>query len=272
VDTIDRHELAARLLPVVHRAGAAIMGHYRAGVTARYKDNASPVTVADEEAEAILLAGLGDILPRVPVVAEEAVSAGRIPVVGDRFLLVDPLDGTREFVNRRDEFTVNVALIEHGVPVFGVVYAPALSELFLTTEPARAIEARLDPDAPCPTLDALGGQRLATRAPDMTRLTVVASRSHLDAETQAFIGRFKVAERTSAGSSLKFGLIARGTADLYPRFGPTMEWDTAAGHAVLAAAGGVVTCTDGAPFTYGKTAAGFRNPGFVAWGRASTST
>ncbi len=261
--------LAKALIPVAQAAGKAIMRHYRDGVATEYKDNWSPVTAADRDAEAIILTALAKILPGVPVVAEEEAAAGRIPATGSEFLLVDPLDGTREFVNKRDEFTVNIALIRDRRPVFGLVYAPAISaqDLYVTLAADRCAMGRIDPDGE-PALDAVAGLKpIKARTVDMDGLVVLASRSHMDDETRAFIARHKVKETRNAGSSLKFCVIARGDADLYPRFGPTMEWDTAAGQAVLAAAGGDVTMLDGTPFHYGKTDKAFLNPGFLAWGR-----
>jgi 3'(2'), 5'-bisphosphate nucleotidase len=263
----DFDSLARALIPVAQSAGAAIMRHYQAGVATEYKDNLSPVTAADRDAEAIILEALGKILPGVPVVAEEEASAGRIPSTGSEFLLVDPLDGTREFINKRDEFTVNIALIQNKRPMFGLVYAPATHELYVTTGSDRCVSACLHPDPKVTSAVGLELTPIQARPVDMNGLVVLASRSHLDDETRAFIDRHKVTEMRNAGSSLKFCVIARGDADLYPRFGPTMEWDTAAAHAVLAAAGGTVTMLDGAPFLYGKTQTAFLNPGFLAWGR-----
>ena len=262
----ELHDLARALVPVAQAAGRAIMVHYRAGVATEYKDNWSPVTAADRDAEAIILDALRGILPGVPVVAEEEAAEGRIPVVGAEFLLVDPLDGTREFVSERDEFTVNIALVRDRVPVFGLVYAPATHALYVTTASDACVTGRLEALGPPASLDALDVKPARARRAGPAGLTVLASRSHLDAETKAFIGGFKVAETRNAGSSLKFCVIAAGDADLYPRFGPTMEWDTAAGHAVLVAAGGSVTTTDDRPFLYGKADKDFRNPGFLAWG------
>ena len=266
MSAFDHEQLARALLPAVLEAGAVEMRHYGEGVAVETKADASPVTAADREAEAVLLTALARIAPGIPVVAEEAVSQGTIPVVSTSFFLVDPLDGTREFINRRGEFTVNVGLIDHGRPVFGMVYAPALSELYATLGPARAVFARIVPSSAGRDLAAHGCADIRTRIPDPMALTAIASRSHLTPETEQFLMRYRVADRRNAGSSLKFCLLARGEADIYPRLGPTMEWDTAAGHAVLAAAGGSVTAPDGAPFTYGKAANGFRNPHFVAWG------
>jgi 3'(2'), 5'-bisphosphate nucleotidase len=194
------------------------------------------------------------------------MARGQAPPLADAFFLVDPLDGTREFINRRGEFTVNVALIVGQRPVFGIVYAPALAELYVTLAPTRAAFARLAPDAAVTELGSCGLAEIRTRRPDVDALTAVASRSHLTAETDAFLSRYRVATRRNAGSSLKFGLLARGAADIYPRLGATMEWDTAAGHAILLAAGGAVTTLEGAALCYGKVSEGLRNPHFVAWG------
>jgi len=254
--------LVQSLIYTAQRAGAAIMAVYATDFAVRDKADASPVTAADEAAEKIILADLGKISPGVPVVAEEAVAAGKVPVIADRFFLVDPLDGTREFISHRDEFTVNIALIEAGRPVVGVVFAPARHELYWGDVGARrAGRIDADPDGTMPSL----GNLIEARLPPAEGLTAVASRSHRTPETDAFLANYPVREFLSIGSSLKFCLVAGGAADLYPRVGTTMEWDTAAGHAVLSAAGGSVTGLDGEPFTYGKP--GFRNGNFVAWGR-----
>jgi 3'(2'), 5'-bisphosphate nucleotidase len=244
------------------RAGGAIMAVYATDFAVHEKADASPVTVADEAAEKIILEDLARVAPGVPVVAEEAVSAGKVPVIAGRFFLVDPLDGTREFVSRRDEFTVNIALIEDGEPVLGVVFAPARHELFWgDVRAGKAGRIDADPDGTMPSL----GNAISARLPPPRGLTAVASRSHRTPETDAFLANYPVAEFRSIGSSLKFCLVAAGEADLYPRIGTTMEWDTAAGQAVLTAAGGRVTTLDGQPFRYGKP--GFRNGNFVARGK-----
>lgn len=258
--------LVDQLLAPVLEAGAVEMRHYESGVAVQTKGDQSPVTIADQEAEEIILAALAKIAPRIPVIAEEAVSAGKIPAIGDTFFLVDPLDGTREFINKRGEFTVNVALIEAGVPVLGVVYVPALGELYATLAPGKAGLAKPTKYARPGTIAAAGFEEIRVREPRPESLTAVASRSHMTEETEAFLARYDIAERRDSGSSLKFCAIARGDADIYPRLAPTMEWDIAAGHAVLAAAGGSVTTPDGAPFLYGKQGQGFRNGDFVAWG------
>lgn len=232
-------------------AGDAIMRVYRSGpVAVAAKADLSPVTEADLAADRIIGAGLGVAFPAVPVVTEERPEthgASARP-----HFLVDPLDGTKEFVGGRGEFTVNIALIENGVPMAGVVHAPALGRLWRTVATGGAV------------VEDAGGERpLAVAQADPAALRVVASKSHRDPDTDAWIARLRVAEVKSAGSSLKFCLIAAGEADVYPRLGPTMEWDTAAGQAVLEAAGGrVLRLPDLTPLRYG--AAGRRNPHFVA--------
>ncbi|NML16221.1 3'(2'),5'-bisphosphate nucleotidase CysQ [Azohydromonas caseinilytica] len=245
------------LAKLVRDAGALIMDIYATDFAVRGKEDASPVTEADEKAEALLLKGLSRLFPGIPVVAEEAVAAGGVPEAAeDQFWLVDPLDGTKEFISRNGEFTVNVALVRKGRPVAGVVYAPALERLFAG---AQGLGAWMEQS----------GRRQAIQVRPVPEggLTVVGSRSHGDADAMnAFLGGRKVAEFRSAGSSLKLCLVAAGEADLYPRLGRTMEWDIAAGHAVLAAAGGRVSLLDGRPMSYGKP--GFENPHFVAEGKA----
>lgn len=260
-------ELVAALLGPVLEAGAVEMAFYRAGVAVEAKADSSPVTEADRQAEAVLIAALAAAAPDIPVVAEEAWAAGAETGIGTRFFLVDPLDGTREFINRRDEFTVNVALVEAGVPVLGIVYAPAKDRLYATFGAGEAVEADIAPRPGRIGLGEVSFRPIRSRAPDPAALVAVASRSHLTPETEAMLARYAIADRRNAGSSLKFCLLARGEADFYPRLGPTREWDTAAGHAVLAAAGGSVTEVDGRPLLYGKQAAGFLNPSFLAWGR-----
>lgn len=269
VDTFDHLHLAEQLLRPVLDAGAVEMHYYHAGVAVEAKADASPVTAADREAEAILLEGLAIAAPGVPVIAEEAVSEGRVPVTGRALFLVDPLDGTREFIHKRGEFTVNVALVVDGTPRFGIVYAPALGELYVTLGPTRCAFAIVAPDAPVRSLAYCGVRDITTRQPSRDSLAAVASRSHLTPETEAVLARYPVRDRRDAGSSLKFCLLARGEADLYPRLGPTMEWDIAAGHAVLLAAGGGVVDLDGQPLRYGKAAEKYRSRHFIAFGRAS---
>jgi 3'(2'), 5'-bisphosphate nucleotidase len=239
-------------------AGREIMAIYATDFATHTKNDLSPVTEADEAAEKIILAGLAKLDPATPVISEEAASAGRIPAVANRFYLVDPLDGTKEFVSRNGEFTVNIARVENGLPVMGVVYAPAIRRIFWGEVAKGAAEGRVADDG------SIVWKKLVVRACPRDGAIVVASRSHRDHATEDYLKTVKVAKLVSAGSSLKFCLIAAGEADLYPRFGRTMEWDTAAGHAVLLAAGGKVLGSDGQPLSYGKRDRGFDNPGFIA--------
>jgi 3'(2'), 5'-bisphosphate nucleotidase len=258
----DTAVLLPEIVAAARRAGDAILAVYRTDFDVERKADESPVTQADLDAERIILEVLRRLTPDIPVVAEEEVSAGRTPDVGDRFWLVDPLDGTREFISRNGEFTVNIALVEGKDPVAGCVYVPALNALYLAGE--GAYRASVEPGELPPALTTM--QKLATKPYPAEGLRAMASRSHLDAESEALLRRLPVVSWKPAGSSLKFCLIAQGDGDVYPRLAPTMEWDTAAGQAVLTAAGGCVIGRDGAPLRYGKE--GFRNTGFVAWGRA----
>jgi 3'(2'), 5'-bisphosphate nucleotidase len=247
-------EIIERLLALSIEAGEAILEIYHTDFEVRSKADSSPVTAADEKAEGIILAGLADLAPDIPAIAEEAYTAGVRPdISGGTFWLVDALDGTKEFVNKRDEFTVNIALIENGLPIFGIVHAPAISRTFWGGSfGAYAQDAGAEKRA------------IEARAPAEDGVVVVASRSHRSGEEE-FLKDYTVKNVINSGSSLKICLIAAGEADLYPRLGPTSEWDIAAGHAVLAAAGGSITQLDGAPFVYGKE--NILNPHFVAKGR-----
>lgn len=251
-------------------AGALIMQVYATDFTVDRKDDSSPVTEADEKAEKLILAALTELDPDLPVIAEEAAAAGNFPEHGNRFALVDPLDGTKEFINKRGEFTVNIGIIENGVPVMGVVYAPALDRLFVAESRFSAWEAKAKPGAEVPPESERTPLRIR-RAPE-AGLTAIASKSHRSEETNDFLETQSIAEIISAGSSLKFCLIAAGEADLYPRHGRTMEWDTAAGQAVVEAAGGRVTKADGSPLQYGKRERGYDNPYFIVWGNVTVPT
>ena len=257
----SRDAIARFLAAITLAAGPAVMEEYRRRAAARAKSDGSPVTAADERAEAIIRDGLSRLATPIPIVAEEATAAGQAIEIAERFILVDPLDGTKEFVARNGEFTINVALVEGGAPIAGAVYAPALERLWFGGETAFACTAPVGAGLP----DAASWRRLRARAAPES-LVALASRSHGDAATEAFLARLPIRERRSAGSSLKFCAIAEGEGDVYPRFGPTMEWDTAAGDAVLRAAGGIVLAVEGGPLLYGKIGAGLRNGGFVAWG------
>lgn len=251
--------LVALMRRLALQAGDRIMQVYHSpDFEVRAKGDSSPVTEADEAADAVIAAGLRAALPGLPLITEEQAASHAL--TAQTFLIVDPLDGTKEFVQRRGDFTVNIAYVEGGTPRFGVVYAPAQGRLFWTPAEGGAVEetGAFDKDTP----GALKPLHVAT--PDNGALMVVASKSHRDAATDAYIVRYSVRDMTSAGSSLKFCLVATGEADLYPRLGRTMEWDTAAGDAVLRAAGGkVVRFDDHTPLTYGKP--GWDNPFFIAY-------
>ena len=259
-----------QLVDIALHAGRTIMDVYDTEFVAGEKADGSAITEADDAAERVILAGLKALAPDIPVLAEEAAARGDIPELGERFFLVDPLDGTREFVNRTGEFTVNIALIEKGAPVMGVVYAPALHRLWAGSQNDSAWAAETEPDG-----SALRGDRteIAVRPVPVAGLIAVASRSHRSAETEELLEKLGAQDFKPAGSSLKFCLVAEGEADVYPRLGRTMEWDTAAGQAVLTAAGGAVHAyEDGAetgPLAYGKAERGYDNPYFIAWGRRS---
>lgn len=247
--------LLKSVIAIARRAGDAILEIYSSCFEVREKPDSTPVTDADMRAEAVILDGLASLGGPIPVVSEEEASGRMSPAACRRFWLVDPLDGTREFVRRNGEFTVNIALVEDGRPVLGVVFAPALGRLYGGAGGVAFVE------------DSLGSRPIACARARPGGLVVVSSRSHGDAAALArfLSGRF-VAESVTVGSCLKFCLVAQGRADVYPRLGRTMEWDTAAGHAVLAAAGGAVTDLHGEELMYGKPA--FVNPPFVATGLA----
>ena len=256
--TVQPSPLVQSLIDLAVRAGHEILTIYATDFSAKAKGDLTPVTEADEAAEKVILAGLAKIDPETPVISEEAASAGHIPEASDRFFLVDPLDGTKEFISKNGEFTVNIARVENGVPVAGVVYAPALKRIFWGEKSKGAAEGTVDGDV------VKKWQALNVRPLPDDGATVVASRSHRDQATEDFLKTVKVKSLCSAGSSLKFCLVAAAEADLYPRFGRTMEWDTAAGHAVLLAAGGKVVTVEGPALTYGKRSRGYDNPGFIA--------
>ncbi len=256
---MDFERLTVEMRRLALEAGDLIMEIYAApDFEVRSKSDASPVTEADEAADALISAGLRAAFPELALVTEEQAGSHDLEV--STFLIVDPLDGTKEFVQRRGDFTVNIAYVEAGVPVRGVVYAPAKGRLFYTDAAGVAVE-----ETGAFAKEAAGPVRpMRVRSPDNGGLIVVASKSHRDQATDDYINQYAVTDMTSAGSSLKFCLVAAGEADLYPRLGRTMEWDTAAGHAVLAGAGGhVVRFDDLTPLGYGKS--GFANPFFIAY-------
>jgi 3'(2'), 5'-bisphosphate nucleotidase len=253
------------LLPILIEAalaaGAEIERIYIEGCEVVEKEDGSPVTIADRHAEAIILERLAAAFPDIPVLAEEEAAAGRIPELGHLFFCVDPLDGTRGFVQRNGEFTVNIGLIEDGAPVAGAIYAPDSKLLYYGARGGGAFRVR----------DGGNAEPIRPRPRPASGLTAVGSRSHASHGTGDKSAHLGIAEFVASSSSLKFCLVAEGTADLYPRHGTTAEWDTAAGQAILEAAGGRVIALDEngretGPLSYGKIAARFLNPHFVAWG------
>ncbi len=258
-------EILHKVTEIAQEAGRAIMQVYAKPIDVTHKDDKSPVTDADHAAEAIILRGLKSLPVSFPIIAEEEMAAGREPATTRGvFWLVDPLDGTKEFIKKNGEFTVNIALIVERKPLLGVVSAPAFDRLWRGLQsPSESYAEEISKGAV---------KRIETRLAPDKGLTIFASRTHSswkNHDLEGFLEQFRIAERKEAGSSLKFCLIAAGEADLYPRFGPTMEWDTAAGQAVLEAAGGSVTTVEGEPFLYAKPS--FRNPHFVAWGEKKNS-
>jgi len=252
--TLDLDSLLPRVAEAARQAGAAILAHYRGECDVERKTDGSPVTAADHASEAVVLAALKALTPDIPIVSEEAVEAGHIPdCSGCRFWLVDPLDGTKEYIKRNGEFAVNIGLVVDLLPVAGVIYAPVLDTLYVGAQGQAWRET------------AGRRERISARAPPADGLVVAVSRSHPSPRLETYLAGLHVKGRRAYGSALKLGLVAAGEADLYPRFGRTMEWDTAAGHAILAAAGGRVEALDGADLAYGKP--GFVNDGFIARGR-----
>lgn len=260
--------LLANLRLIALEAGKAILEVYENdAVKVTQKDDKTPVTEADTRAEAVILADLEKHMPGIAVISEEAVAGGKQPERATRFFLVDPLDGTREFIKRNGEFTVNIALIENGRPVAGVVFAPAIGKLYLGAgQQATMLETKPAEVLTLGTKAPLSSPRIIRARLAPKDAFAVASRSHRDPETDAFLEKHGITHVVSAGSSLKFCLVASAEADIYPRFGRTMEWDTAAGQAVLEAAGGSVSEVSGAPLRYGKFDQGLANPHFIARG------
>ena len=264
MDQTAQRMLTNRLLPAVLAAGHLEMGYFRSGLAVEMKLDRSPVTVADTEAEAVILAALARSIPGVPVVGEEAFAAGIRPVTGDTFALVDALDGTRQFVAGHPEFTINIALVSGGMPVYGLIYAPALDDLLVTDGPGCVVRARVAPASAVPSLDALDPVPVRVRQPSPEGLVALQSRSRNVDATNRYLTDFPVAARRLLGSSYKFCLIACGEADIYPQLGDTREWDTAAGDVILKAAGGCTVTTAGAPLVYGKRSSDYLNPPFIA--------
>lgn len=265
IDGFDADALSAAILPAVLEAGRVELAHFAAGVAIERKADKSPVTVADREAEAIIVAALSRCAPHIPIIAEEAVASGASPQWVSRYFLVDALDGTRLFIKGRPEFSINVSLVSDGAPVYGLIYGPAVGSLYLTRSDGGSYGAKA---APSDRVDfgTLEFTRLGTRRPDPANLFAFNSVS-AGGRTAGLLKHLNVTDARPFGSSLKFCLIAAGEGDLYARLGDTNEWDTAAGQAILEAAGGSVTTLDGQRLTYGRPDRNYLNPPFVAWAR-----
>lgn len=250
-------DLLPAVIDIAERAGKAALAIYKSDFITATKADGTLVTLADRESEAIILAALEELSPDIPIISEESAATGNLPEVkSNNFWLVDPVDGTLDFVNRNDEFCVNIGLIIDGTPVLGVLHGPALDVTYAAAGQGSATRRRGNGPA----------EVIAARAPPAEGLVAMLSRSHhRRPKTDDYLTQFTITERRPMGSALKLGLIAAGDADIYLRCGPTSEWDTAAGHAILDAAGGCLMTLKGKPFIYGKQ--NFRNPGFVAHGR-----
>ena len=270
---LEKHAFEGGLLDelssVVSTAGQAILAARSGPLRPRAKSDQSPVCIADEAAEAVILDGLARLLPGVCVVSEEAAACSPPGSLPSTFVLVDPLDGTRDFLAGRDEFTVNVAIVERGRATLGIVGAPGRGTLWRGIEGQGAERLQLDPGMP-----ARGARErvpIRVRPCPPSGLVVAVSRSHLDGQTERFVARLPVLARLVCGSAIKFCELAQGTADCYPRLSPTCEWDVAAGHAVLAAAGGLLVTPDRQALHYGHAERSFRVNAFVAWGDPAAS-
>lgn len=260
----DADNLTLELMSAVLEASRCEMRHFLAGVEPTAKSDSSPVTAADHEAEAILLDRLQSIAPDTPIIAEELAAAGQLPQAQQRFFLVDALDGTRYFIRGKPEFSINIALVEAGVPIYGLIYVPPTSHLYVTSADGAAYGGRVA--SVTDDFASMQLKRLQTRVPERSNLMAYTSRNSAGASGE-FLRELQVHGSQSRGSSEKFCLIAAGQGDVYARLGPTYEWDTAAGQAILEAAGGCVTLLDGSRLKYGKVEQDYLNPGFVAWGR-----
>jgi 3'(2'), 5'-bisphosphate nucleotidase len=256
--------LIDELTTIVSRAAAAILAARASALNTRTKADQSPVTAADDASEAIILEGVGRLLPGVPAISEEADARSATGLVGSEFILIDPVDGTRELVGGRDEFTINLGLVRDGLPALGIVAAPALGMVWRTAPDGGAQRFRLAPGAAAGAATDLATIR--TRPMPTSAIVAVVSRSHFDPATDAFLTRLGDVQRLESGSAIKLCRVAEGTADVYPRLASTHQWDVAAGHAILAAAGGSVTTPDRKPLIYQPDCEGLRVPGFIAWG------
>jgi 3'(2'), 5'-bisphosphate nucleotidase len=265
----DIARVADELATLISSAAAAVMAARKSALGIRAKADRSPVTQADEVAEAVLLEGLERLLPGLAIVSEERFATRPLAELGDCMVLVDPVDGTRELIEGRDEFTINVAIVVEGRPVLGLISAPALGVIWRGIEGGGAERLQLTPGAPVRDAER---RAIKPRALPQEQLVAAVSRSHLDARTTAFLASLPKVERLVSGSAIKLCRVAEGAVDVYPRLAPTREWDIAAGHAIVAAAGGIVIRPDGSPLTYGRLEQDFLIPAFIAWGDPSAPT
>ena len=256
-------QLTQAIAKIALEAGSIVMQAYEAGVAIRRKPDQSPVCDADEQSEALILSALQRLYPHIPVIAEETASCGDLPNAQRDFFLVDPLDGTQEFAQRNGEFSINIAFVRDARALCGTIFAPSQNRLWMAS-PGTGYEATVAAGQALPKLELL--RRLHPRHADIHHLRALTSRSNLNAETESFLKKCPDVQRHGMGSALKFGLIASGEADFYPRFGPTMEWDSAAGDAILRAAGGGIVTQSGEDLLYGKADQAYRNPHFIALG------
>lgn len=263
VNRTERTRILTGMIAAAAEAGTKIREMAAMGVVARSKSDASPVTDADEAAEAIIEQHLNELLPGVPMIGEEAVSSGVRVKPGSTFFLVDPIDGTRDYIAKREGYTVNIALLIEGAPALGVIYAPAMSELYAGGADG-AYRWQLTPGI---NFENVPEEKIRVRAP-AKNLVACVSHSHLDSDTVAWLKKRDIAETIKVGSSIKFCRVAEGKADVYPRLAPVSEWDIAAGHAILMAAGGSVRAPDGTPLYYGKKKDDYKVTSFIAFGGA----
>jgi 3'(2'), 5'-bisphosphate nucleotidase len=262
--------LTDAMTTLASQAAAAILAIRRSALATRLKSDHSPVTAADEASDSVIAKGLSQILPGLPVVSEEATIQPAAIAPGASFILVDPLDGTKEFLAGTNEFTVNIALVVDGQPVAGFISVPALGLIYRGVVGRGAESLRLAPGAP--SAQASEVAMIRTRPRPVEGLVATVSRSHIESATNAFLARLPVLNHLPCGSALKFCRIADGTADVYPRLSPTCEWDVAAGHALVTAAGGFLAAPDGTLLRYGRAEANYRVPAFVAWGDPAAMT
>jgi len=256
--------LLDQMTSIVSRAAAAILPARASALNTRTKADQSPVTAADEASEAIILEGMTRLMPGVPIISEEASARAAVGAIGEEFILVDPVDGTRELVAGRDEFSINLGLVRAGLPVLGIVAAPALGMVWRTAPGGGAQRFRLSPGAAADAATDVAA--IHTRAMPKVGIVAAVSRSHFDPATDAFLARLGDVRRLTSGSAIKLCRVAEGSADVYPRLASTHQWDVAAGHAILAAAGGSVTTPDRKPLIYRPDSEGLRVLGFIAWG------